>query len=119
MTSPREIAERYWQLEAARDLDGVVRQYHSDATFRAPGWDLHGHDQIRTYYEDSARTYPHLEVDIVSEITVGDETALEWEAVLIDPSGGRHPLTGINRIRVKDGLLYVVHAYFDPAQLNT
>lgn len=116
--SPREIAESYWAAESARDIEAVLEHYHPDAVFSPPGQTLRGHAEIRTFYDSSAADYPGLEVRIVREIGHGDEASLEWEAVLIDHHGGRHPLRGVNNIRVEDGRFREVRAYFDPSTLE-
>lgn len=113
MATPREIAESYWRAECERDISAILSHYHPDARFQAPGWDLHGHNEIRKYYEASAEGYPGLEVEVGSDVTDGDNAAIEWKAVLIDHDGARHPLDGINMITVKDGQFSDVHAYFD------
>jgi limonene-1,2-epoxide hydrolase len=111
--TPREVAESYWRAECARDIEAVMAHYHVDAEFTPAGRLLRGHAEIRTFYEDSAARFPGLECRIVHEVANGDEAALEWEAVLIDRQGVRHPLVGVNVIRVEDGKFRSVRAYFD------
>ena len=82
-----------------------------------PGQILHGHAEIRTFYEDSIGRFPILEVAIVHEVRQGNEAALEWEAAVTDHSGRRYPFTGVNIIRVEDGKFRWVHAYFDLSTL--
>lgn len=115
--TPREIAESYWRAESERDIDKVLAHYHSDAVMEPPGQVLRGHDEIRTFYEDSASRFPQVEVQVVYELTVGSEAVFEWEAVLIDHDGGRHPLKGVNVIKIEDGKYRYVHAYFDLSAL--
>lgn len=117
--TPRAVAESYWRVECDRDVEAVLAHYHEDAVMHPPGQILRGHDEIRTFYEDSVRRFPGLEVTILHEISVGDEAALEWDAVLIDHAGVRHPLKGVNIIKVEDGRFRYVHAYFDPSVLPT
>jgi ketosteroid isomerase-like protein len=118
-TPQRKIAESYWVAECARDTEKVLDHYNVDARFVAPGWDLSGHDQIREYYDSSAERFPGLEVDVVGDFASGDIGAVEWEAVLIDQNGVRHPLKGVNVITVKDGKFQEVRAYFDTSKLPT
>ena len=100
--TPRQVAESYWRAECARDLDAVMAHYHEDAEFTPAGRLLRGHAEIRTFYEDSAARFPGLECQIVHEVASGDEAALEWHAVLIDRQGVRHPLVGVNVIRLPE-----------------
>ena len=117
MTAQREVAESYWRAECDRDIDGILAHYAADGHFVAPGWDLHGHDEIRQYYEDSARRFPGLEVTVVSDFADGDTGAVEWDAFLIDAVGARHRITGVNLITLRDGQFAEVRAYFDTSQL--
>jgi hypothetical protein len=111
--SPREVAESYWRAECARDLAAIMAHFHPDAEFRPAGAVLRGHDEIRTFYEDSIARFPGLECRIVHEVRNGDEASLEWEAVLVDLAGVRNPLVGVNIVRVEDGRFRSVRAYFD------
>lgn len=115
--SPREVAESYWRVECQRDLQKILDHYHEDAVMQPPGQVLRGHPEIRTFYEDSIRRFPILEVAIVHEVRQGNEAALEWDAAVTDHSGRRYPFTGVNIIRVEDGKFRSVHAYFDPSVL--
>jgi limonene-1,2-epoxide hydrolase len=77
---------------------------------------LRGHDEIRTFYDGMGDTFPGLEVTIVDEVSNGNETALEWEAVLIDREGTRYPLRGVNVVEVDGGRIRRMRSYFDPNQ---
>lgn len=119
MPTPREVAEAYWAAECRRDLDELLAYYHDDAVVRPPsGPALRGHAEIATFYADEIRDYPGLEVRIVHEVRDGDEASLEWEAVLVDHAGGRHPFRGVNVVRVRDGKFEWVRAYFDPGTVE-
>lgn len=111
--SPRAVAESYWRAECTREMDAILAHYHPDATFQPAGKLLRGHDEIRTFYQDSIDRFPGLECRIVHEVSNGDEASLEWEAVLIDHDGVRHPLVGVNVVRVSGGKFESVRAYFD------
>lgn len=116
LDTPRAVAEAYWAAECARDLDALLAYYHADAVVRPPtGPALRGHAEIATFYVDEIRDYPGLEVQIVREVSNGDEASLEWEAVLTDHDGGRHPFRGVNVVRVRDGKFESVNAYFGSA----
>lgn len=117
MTAQRDVAESYWRAECERDIEGILSHYAVDGHFVAPGWDLHGHDEIRQYYEDSARRFPGLEVTVVSDFADGDVGAVEWDAVLIDVLGVRHRITGVNLITLRGGQFAEVRAYFDTSHL--
>jgi steroid delta-isomerase len=116
MTTPREVGESYWRAEARRDIEGVLSHFHGDAVFHPVAGPLVGHDQIRTFYEGMGDEFPGLEVEVVRDITAGDEAALEWAAVLIDREGKRFPIYGVNLVQIRDGKFTHVRAYFDPTQ---
>jgi ketosteroid isomerase-like protein len=66
-------------------------------------------------YEDSARDYPRLEVHIVREFPgAPDTSAIEFDAVLVDPDGGRHRVRGVNVVAIRDGRFVSVRSYEDP-----
>ncbi|MGI8702606.1 MAG: nuclear transport factor 2 family protein [Nocardioidaceae bacterium] len=120
MKTPREIADSYWSAECARDLDAVLEHYHPDAIVQPPsGPRMRGRAEIASFYVDEMRDYPGLEVRIVHELSADDEAALEWEAVLTDRQGVRHPFRGVNIVRTSDGMFSSVRAYFDPAAIDS
>lgn len=115
MMTPRQVAESYWAAECRRDLAAVLDHYHRDAVVHPPsGAVLRGHVEIATFYSDEIRDYLGLEVQIVHEVSNGDQASLEWEAVLTDHDGGRHSFRGVNIVQVRDGKFASVRAYFDP-----
>lgn len=115
--SPRKVAEAYWVAECAHDIPAIMQLYVPDAVFSVPGKRLVGHAQIRTFYEESFRRFVGLEVEIVHEISRGDEAALEWKAVFTDAGGQRFPLDGLNLIKVRGGQIVEMRCYFDPKLL--
>lgn len=111
--TPRQVAESYWAAECRRDIDAVIDHYHADATYEDPSGQYSGHKAIRAAYEKSAREYPGLEVEIVREFPLGNRSALEFEAFLIDPAGRRHLVRGVNLVHVSDGRFVSVRSYED------
>ena len=119
MKTAREIAESYWAAECQRDLEAVLDHYLPDAVVHPPsGPVFRGLDEIASFYTDEMRDFPGLEVRIVHETGDASEAALEWEAVLIDHAGVRHPFRGVNVVRVRDDRFESVRAYFDPAAIT-
>jgi ketosteroid isomerase-like protein len=114
--TPREVSESYWRAEESRSVDGVLAHFHEDAVFHPVTGPLSGHAEIRTFYEGMGDTFPGLDVTIVHEVRSGDEAALEWEATLTDRRGKRHPVRGVNIVRVRGEKFERVTAYFDPTQ---
>ena len=119
MRTPREVSESYWAAECRRDIDGVMAHYHPQATYEGPDGLRRGHAEVRKAYEDSARDYPGLEVEIVREFTATpDSSGLEFSAVLIDPAGQRFVVRGVNVVVVRDGKFVSVRSYEDPPALE-
>jgi ketosteroid isomerase-like protein len=120
MTSrPRSIAEAYWRAEESRDVQRVLSTFHEDAVFHPVAGPLTGHTEIATFYAGMGDTFPGLRVEIVHEVSNGDEAALEWEATLTDHAGIDYPIRGVNIVRVRDGKIAHMTAYFDPTQFPT
>lgn len=115
MTTPREVAEAYWAAECRRDIEAIMAHYHQDATYQDAGGLLRGHPAIRGFYEKSAREYPGLEVRILREYVGSPESsALEVQAILIDPAGRRYRIQGLIAITVRDGRIVSLRCYEDP-----
>ena len=114
---PREIAESYWRAECARDTEAVLDHYWPEAEFRSPNARYLGLDQIRTYYEDSARQFPELSVSIVRDVVIGNVGAIEWTATLRDRGGRSYNVDGVNVVEVRDGRFVWAHSYFDTGLL--
>jgi ketosteroid isomerase-like protein len=115
MRTPREVAESYWAAECRRDVDAVMAHYQPDAIYQDAGGLLCGHDEIRGFYQGSAREYPGLEVTILREFPrTPDESALEVHAVLIDHEGRRFEIRGLNALTVRDGKIQSLRCYEDP-----
>ncbi|NTF44019.1 hypothetical protein A6U86_33080 [Rhizobium sp. AC27/96] len=115
--TPRQVAESYWRAECAHDIPAILSHYHTDAVFIPPGKRLAGHDEIKTFYEESFRRFVGLDVTVTNDLSSGDRAAIEWKAVLTDAQGKSYDLFGINVIKVRDGKFEEVRCYFDPALL--
>ena len=114
MKTPREVSESYWAAECRRDINAVVAHFHPDATYEGADGLRRGHSEIRAAYEESARIYPGLEVRIVREFPLGDRSALEFDATVIDTKGRRHRIRGVNVVQVRDGKFVSARSYEDP-----
>jgi ketosteroid isomerase-like protein len=112
--TPREVSESYWAAECRRDIDDVLEHYHPDAVYEDSSGRYQGLAAIRGFYESSATSFPGLDVTIVGEIADGDESALEFVAVLVDLVGRRSIIRGVNLVRVRDGRFASVRSYEDP-----
>lgn len=116
--TPRQVAESYWRAEAERNVEKVGQHYHADAIFMPPGERLVGWDSIRKWYEATYRKLHRVKVDIVHEITQGNEASLEWQATLTTDTGAVITPVGVNIVRVEAGKFREVRAYFDSSILR-
>jgi ketosteroid isomerase-like protein len=120
MTStPRSIAEAYWRAEESRDVKQVLANFHEDAVFHPVTGPLRGHEEIATFYAGMGDTFPTMRVEIVHEVSSGDEASLEWSAILTDHAGIDYPIRGVNIVRVHHGKIAHMTAYFDPTSFPT
>jgi uncharacterized protein (TIGR02246 family) len=118
MKTIEELARSYWQAEQARDVEAILEHFAPDAVWRGPGGTvLHGHDEIRGFYEQAGRAFPGLELEVTG--VVGDESvaALQWSGVLIDPDGNRHAFDGVNVMAGDGQRITSLHTYFDRAEV--
>jgi ketosteroid isomerase-like protein len=115
--SPREVSESYWAAECRRDIEAVVDHYHPDATYEGPDGLRSGHVEISAAYEEHARLFPGLEVEIGHEFPGADWSAIEFDAVLRDTAGKRYRIRGVNVVHVRDGKFVSVRSYEDPPTL--
>ena len=83
-----------------------------------PGERLVGWANIRKWYEATYRKLHRIKVDIVHEITRGNEASLEWQADLTDDTGKVIRPIGVNIVRVEGGKFREVRAYFDASILR-
>ena len=117
MSSIEQIARSYWQAEASRDIEAILAFFTPDATWRGPGLDLRGHEQIGAMYAASAEAFPGLEVEVGRAFGDDDEAAIEWSAVFTDPAGKRIPANGVNVMRREGDRIASLDANWDPSAL--
>ncbi len=86
-----EVSERVARWKAAwesRDVEAVVRMYHSNATHEsalvarlypeAGGTVLRGADQIRAYFANALARFTELRFELVSVTEAGARAAIEY-----------------------------------------
>ena len=73
-----DIVRSYWECEMNKDLDGIMKFYATDATFKAPiSDDLKGTEQLRDFYRQViSRGESRIEVRGATESD--DHIAVEW-----------------------------------------
>src|ERR1700727_668855 len=113
MATPRTVSESYWDAECRRAIDEVVDHYEPDGTYGGPDGLRRGHAEIRKMYEEHARSYPGVEVEILQEFPRGDSSALEFDALLVDTDGKRSRDRGATVGLGRDGRFASVRSYED------
>jgi len=109
-----KLAREYWTAEESRDIKAILSFFSKDARWTGPdGVTLVGHDQIRTFYENSAAAYPLLSVEIMRSYGDKHEGTVEWKAKLTAPDGKVLDLSGVNIMKRKRNKFTELTAYFN------
>ncbi|MEV0290351.1 nuclear transport factor 2 family protein [Kribbella sp. NPDC050820] len=111
--SSEELLRNYFKVEMTRDIDAVLDLYAPDATFQTPERIRRGRAEIRSFYEDAAHRFPHLDVTIVNAFDRGDWADGEWDATMSGPDTGELRLQGVNVTRFEGGRIAEVRSYYD------
>jgi uncharacterized protein (TIGR02246 family) len=89
-TRPEAVIERFSELLAEGDLEGMLELYEPDAAFAPqPDETVNGHDEIRAALEGFLAVRPHMEGSIEKVLEAGD-TALvanRWKLSGTAPDG--------------------------------
>lgn len=72
-----DVVKSYWAAEGSKDLAGVLKHFAENASFRAPGVQLDGRENIRQFYEGVINNYRQVEVKPTHWLAHGDEIAME------------------------------------------
>ena len=115
MTLAHDLQAAAWDAECRRDVDAVLRHFHSEATFRPAGAPARrGHAAIRELTETFYRAYADLQIDILNEWNRGDSSAVfEFRARLVDNDGNHSTLDGVCLVDIEDGAFTAVRYYED------
>lgn len=111
-----KLARAYWTAEESRDINAILSFFSADAQWTGPDGITHvGHDQIRTFYENSAAAYPGLTVQVMRSYGDDEEGSVEWNAKLTAPDGRTLDLSGVNIMKRKNDKFTHLTAYFNLA----
>ena len=109
-----KLARAYWTAEESRDIKVILSFFSEDARWTGPdGVTLVGHDQIRTFYENSSAAYPGLSVEVMRSYGDKHEGTVEWCAKLTAPDGRVLDLSGVNIMKRKKDKFTHLTAYFN------
>ena len=97
-------------------MSGVLEHFDDDAVVVLPdGRRLDGRAAIEEFYAGVYAQLEELDVRLVSLLTEGGLTAVEWEAALVDRSGETQTLRGVNVLRTRGGRFVELRTYFGSA----
>lgn len=109
-----KLARAYWTAEESRDIKAILSFFSKNARWIGPdGVTLVGHDQIRTFYENSAAAYPGLSVEVMRSYGDKREGCVEWKAKLTAPDGRVLDLSGANIMKRRRNKFTELTAYFN------
>ncbi len=118
MATVEEIARAYWRAEESRDVDAIMRFFRDDAVWDGPGLRLVGPEQISRFYVESGAAFPGLELTVGGIHGTAETAAIEWNAILIDPTERRHSLRGANVMTVDGERIVSLVAYYDRMEVD-
>ncbi|MEO3824729.1 SDR family oxidoreductase [Actinomadura sp. B10D3] len=118
MSTIGEVARNYWRAEESREIDRILSFFTENAQWQGPGSDLTGHEEIRSFYEQSIERFPGLRVEVGRVLGDDREAAIEWTAVFTDREGEHYPLSGVNVMRLEGDRIGSLTTYNDPSTLT-
>jgi predicted ester cyclase len=121
--SPAEVARQAFDAVIARDIDGIVANWHPEGVGDWVAIGIYrGHEGIRDVFGQIFGATPDMEM-IVERIVGDDDVAIvQWRSsgtfegrpfMGIDPNGNRVELRGVDVIEVEDGLIVRNTVYYD------
>ncbi len=113
-TLVQELVERY----NAKDVDGLIALYHSNAAYWSPLGDWQrGVDHIRTQLEELHRTLPDEQMAILSLMTDGETAVVEFASTGTAPSGKPYRIEFTEVLDIRNGKIERVRVYLDPEEV--
>ena len=120
----REVAETYFAALSARDLDGVAACWAPEGVDNLVGQaEAHGPQGVRAFFGELFEAVPDFALEVDEMVVEEDRAAVLWHAggtfagaaayQGIAPTGGRVTLSGIDLLRVQDGLIVRNDAFPD------
>jgi steroid Delta-isomerase len=122
MPSAEEITQtvnRYLELLAKADADGIADLYATDATIEDPvGGEVHiGRQAIHGFYSSVPGT--NNQTEVVTLRALGNEAAFHWTLTVDLGNGGRMRIDIISTMRFDDeGKIASMKAYWGPDNIT-
>lgn len=114
MGQARELAERWWTLFLANDLEGAQKFAAPDLRFRGPGADFNGADALVPYLRTFHEQFGDFERKVKSITGSGDAAFLELElAATHRATGKRVRWYTTDYVQTANGKIVSWHAFWD------
>lgn len=128
MSTPSEVAARYFDAIARQDLDGAAACWKAGSIDHlAPIGELRVPEEWREYFSSLFAAFPDFRYEVLATVAEGDRVAVHWRASGrftgapyqgIRPTGGRADAEGIDLVRVEDGQIVRLDSYWDDASVT-
>lgn len=123
-----EVAKRYFEALAARDVQSAVACWSPGGIDRFVGQrELVAPDGVREYFAALFDAFPDFRFAILETTTAHDRAAVRWRATAtfagpgsfegLQPNGARVEIEGCDVVTVREGLIVSNHAYLDSGDL--
>ena len=128
MASTSEIARRYFEALAARDLDAAVACWVPGGVDNFVGQlEVTAPDGVRQYFSEVFAAFPDFKLEIQDMTTYRNRTAVRWRATAtfvgpgtfqgFEPNGASLELLGCDVVTVADDLIQHNAAYLDSGSI--
>lgn len=121
--SPREVALRYFEALAARDLDAIVGHWQPGAVDHLAGERLQAPEGVCAYFRELFEAFPDLVMSPLTVVAEGEHCAVRWRArgrflgpgrfQGLLPNGRPLAFEGVDLFCIRDGRIAGNHAYVD------
>jgi hydroxyacylglutathione hydrolase len=123
-SATEQVARRYFDAVAARDVDAMVACWRPGGLDRLHGQaDLVAPDGVRAWFEELFAAVPDATMEVLQTTTEADRCAVRWRLTGtfagpggwqgLVPTGGRLQLQGCDVVQVADGLVVGNDAFVD------
>ena len=129
MASPTEIAKRYFQAVADRDVDEMVACWAPGGVDRFVGQEeVIAPDGVREYFEGLFAAFPDFRLEVIDTTASRTRVAVRWRASGtfagpgsfqgFAPNGARIEIEGCDVLTVADDLIQHNDAYLDSGEIG-
>ena len=126
--STADVAKRYFEALAARDVDGAAACWAPGGIDRFVGQqELVAPDGVRAYFTDLFAAFPDFRFEILEVTSEGERAAVRWRARAtfagpgrfqgFAPNGARLEIEGCDVVTVRDELVVHNEAYLDSGSI--